>query len=383
MILEAAINRKPFTVILPYYNKITDGVSYKVNIARAMAALFVMLVHIRTSIFLPYKELSPASANLVNYALFFITRIGHECVLVFFVLSGFLVGGQAVAEHFKGGFNVKRYFINRCSRMWAVVIPALLLGWFVDAQTLMLDHSLDFGYKLTVPIFLGNVFFTQTILVPAFGSNVPLWSLAYEFWYYLMFPLYFFLCVGNIPKALKVVLLVVVSAALCHFLPEMMKLFPLWLFGIFIRFIPPVNFLKGKYAGYVLFFILILSIAYSAYAETLLANYLMGVVFSANILCWMNQGGGLNKGLFSAVIDGLAKFSFTLYAIHYFILYYIVTLLQKRGYALRYHDANFANWLLCAGIAIIMLAISYLFYWLFEKRTFVLRKWMSQLLLKN
>jgi len=34
-----------------------------------------------------------------------------------------------------------------------------------------------------------NVFFLQTITVPVYGSNSPLWSLANEFWYYLLFPL--------------------------------------------------------------------------------------------------------------------------------------------------------------------------------------------------
>ena len=34
-----------------------------------------------------------------------------------------------------------------------------------------------------------NAFFLQTIVGPTFGSNGPLWSLAYEWWYYVLFPL--------------------------------------------------------------------------------------------------------------------------------------------------------------------------------------------------
>jgi peptidoglycan/LPS O-acetylase OafA/YrhL len=37
--------------------------------------------------------------------------------------------------------------------------------------------------------FLGNLTFLQTIYVGIFGSNGPMWSLANEFWYYIMFPL--------------------------------------------------------------------------------------------------------------------------------------------------------------------------------------------------
>ena len=39
---------------------------------------------------------------------------------------------------------------------------------------------------------MGNLFFLQTIFVPPFGSNAPLWSLSFEFWYYLLFPLCLF-----------------------------------------------------------------------------------------------------------------------------------------------------------------------------------------------
>jgi peptidoglycan/LPS O-acetylase OafA/YrhL len=42
--------------------------------------------------------------------------------------------------------------------------------------------------RSTVPVFLGNFFFLQSIISPVFGSNGPLWSLSYEFWYYIVFP---------------------------------------------------------------------------------------------------------------------------------------------------------------------------------------------------
>jgi peptidoglycan/LPS O-acetylase OafA/YrhL len=35
--------------------------------------------------------------------------------------------------------------------------------------------------RSTVPVFLGNFLFLQSIVSPVFGSNGPLWSLSYEF----------------------------------------------------------------------------------------------------------------------------------------------------------------------------------------------------------
>ena len=37
--------------------------------------------------------------------------------------------------------------------------------------------------------FLGSMAFLQTIYIPTFGSNGPMWSLSNEFWYYIVFPL--------------------------------------------------------------------------------------------------------------------------------------------------------------------------------------------------
>src|SRR4029453_13195613 len=41
---------------------------------------------------------------------------------------------------------------------------------------------------LTVATALGNAAFLQHAWVPALGTDTPLWSLAYEFWYYALFP---------------------------------------------------------------------------------------------------------------------------------------------------------------------------------------------------
>ena len=48
------------------------------------------------------------------------------------------------------------------------------------------------GLQLGVLTFLGNAFFLQTIATPVLGDNGPLWSLANEFWYYVLFPLMVF-----------------------------------------------------------------------------------------------------------------------------------------------------------------------------------------------
>ena len=47
----------------------------------------------------------------------------------------------------------------------------------------------DTTQLLAPHILFSNIFFLQGIYTPTFGTDGALWSLANEFWYYLLFPL--------------------------------------------------------------------------------------------------------------------------------------------------------------------------------------------------
>lgn len=97
------------------------------------------------------------------------------------------------------------YILTRLSRLWVVLIPALLATFLLDSLGAFLTGNVGYDGRwhgllssgpglgadsldLSLVSLLGNVLFLQTIFVPVFGTNGPLWSLANEFWYYLMFP---------------------------------------------------------------------------------------------------------------------------------------------------------------------------------------------------
>lgn len=121
--------------------------------------------------------------------------------MVFFVLSGFYVGGSALRSRLR--FDWLGYAINHLSRLWTVLIPALIFTFAVDLairqlapETLLGVHYTEWNsgpsqgdHASGLPVFIGNLLFLQTILVPVHGTNSPLWSLANEFWYYTLFPL--------------------------------------------------------------------------------------------------------------------------------------------------------------------------------------------------
>ncbi len=149
---------------------------------RGIAAFLVFLTHLRGEYFVKWSDLAVDSQNFVNFVLFSLTRLGRESVVIFFVLSGYLVGGMAARQFLAARFSILRYFIARLTRLYVVLIPALFLTLLFDS----LDSASTLANSGVVP-FLINFFFLQEILGAPYGSNAPLWSLSYEWWYYCAF----------------------------------------------------------------------------------------------------------------------------------------------------------------------------------------------------
>lgn len=171
--------------------------------SRALAAFLVVIGHVRHLVLIDYPATKNPGALLKGA--YFVTGLGHEAVVIFFVISGYLVGGVTLRRWLASGTDLRGYAIARFSRIYAVLVPALLVGWLVDwvglhyfnGSALYTDSaqyhtvSLDFVIRnsLNARTLLGNLAMTQGFAVPTFGSNGPLWSLAYEWWYYVLFAL--------------------------------------------------------------------------------------------------------------------------------------------------------------------------------------------------
>lgn len=188
---------------VPRRSSIPPGLSRALDVSRGLAALAVVVQHARTYLFADLNFLRPQP--LAVRAVYFLTGFGHAAVMVFFVLSGFLVGGSALAAIEEGRFSWRRYLLQRGTRLWIVLIPALALTALWDRAGLLIAahpatlalHARSnafLGHPWTVEghglaAFAGNALFLMNFLVPTFGSNGSLWSLANEFTYYILFPL--------------------------------------------------------------------------------------------------------------------------------------------------------------------------------------------------
>ena len=94
------------------------------DLVRGLAALLVLAGHLRAYVFQSYGEASQMGVALK--AFYFATGLGHEAVIIFFALSGFLVGGKALQDLLARRFSWSRYLLRRLTRLWIVIVPALL-----------------------------------------------------------------------------------------------------------------------------------------------------------------------------------------------------------------------------------------------------------------
>lgn len=160
-------------------------------------------------------------------ALFYlVSGFGHQSVIIFFVLSGYWITGSVVRRADQPRFWTS-YLIDRVARLGIVLVPVLLIGAVLDLVGIHAisaefyagatgANSLPAGIRqsFTPLIALGNLAFLQKLAVPVLGSNGPLWSLAYEFWYYIFFPALFLAARGRFTFGLVALVVAVLHPAL-------------------------------------------------------------------------------------------------------------------------------------------------------------------------
>lgn len=156
----------------------------------------------------------------------------HSAIVVFFVLSGFVIAYTT---------NVRRrglgeFMQARWSRLCSMVIPALLLTAVVELAVraqgdpgLMAEYVRGaFGPRYAVTgLFLNETWFFSA----APPANGALWSLSFEFWYYMIFGLWF--CTGRGWRSWLLALAACLVAG-----PKILLMMPIWLMGCAAYLLP-------------------------------------------------------------------------------------------------------------------------------------------------
>jgi peptidoglycan/LPS O-acetylase OafA/YrhL len=286
------------------------------DLLRGLAALLVVVGHVKQSTFVAYANLPPQQQGWITKAAFALSRLGHEAVLVFFVLSGLLVGGRVLELVAEGRFDLTKYAVDRFSRIMLPLVPAIVLTVILDA--LVFDQRPDVMQALAHVVGLNGV------LAQTFAHNVPLWSLAYEIWFYVLAAAVAYLIATRRPSA-PAFIAIALSVAVFSVLSARYLVF--WTAGAFsILMLPGKS--RGSMAALgvllggagVVFYQLTLPasglqmqiVVPSAMAEAMIA---IGVCLILPLMC----DPGFNRGLtwLRAPAGYLSAMSYTLYLTHF------------------------------------------------------------------
>lgn len=358
--------------------------SVLISLLRGGAAFIVAAAHLRAAMYPGLRTISDPPLWFQGFA--FITGFGHHAVLVFFVISGWLVGGSLLDKLDQPNAFLN-YAIDRLTRIWTVLIPTfcltLLFASILGAVDITRpDYSAD--NPCSGLVFAGNLVGLQRVLLPDFGGNFALWSLANETWYYVLFPLLVLLVTlkTHVLRAAcaGIVLLIIVA------LPSSITAyFIIWLLGV------ALSRVRIDCSGGVRLAWLGLLLAVSAYyrltgslddfsMSTLpqdLICSLLFLLFLSSLQFRAAPGSVLLRPL-GRIGGFIAEFSFSLYVFHVPSIALLAYAMKKHLGLARlspYLPLHFAIYM---ALLVVLLAAAYLAYRLFEAQTYRIRRCMKQ-----
>jgi peptidoglycan/LPS O-acetylase OafA/YrhL len=361
---------------------------YYLDLIRWISAFLVVIGHIRSILFLDFSQIH--DSNLAIKLFYFITGIGHEAVIIFFVLSGYLVGGQVIKNISNGEFIWIEYLIKRTSRLYIVLIPCLVFGFIIDSIGINYFNNLgsythsniyniaSINYSIldrtNIPTFLANLFMLQTSFLETFGSNGPLWSLAYEFWYYILFPVIIYILKNNFMNVKKTFVYLTLILSLSFLLNEQIFLYMIiWIAGALISLIT-----KSYFNTMISALLLLTYIFLSKYL-----NYDIGF-YKDLLLCFFvcilinSFVDNKSKTYFQNINSKLADFSYTLYLFHF-----PFSLLVLSSMSLIKLEATSTTFIYFLLIIILVYIYSFIIYLFFENNTGVIRNYLLRKLSKK
>jgi peptidoglycan/LPS O-acetylase OafA/YrhL len=359
--------------------------STTLDLCRWVAALVVTVNHLRNMVFVDFANVEQKTVLMKVF--YFFTGLGDEAVIVFFVISGFLVGGGALKKLAAGQYDAQEYAIHRISRIYVVFIPALLIGGLLDlVGTAWLGYAHlyptsqyvtdSFGAltanTMNFPTLLGNLAMVQTWLVPVLGSNSPLWSLANEWWYYCLF--WAFLGALSSRTAWVRMAYIVCGTLLAVALPTKILLwFAVWLLGVGLIWADKLPIRIPPAIGILVFFATLVGVHLvrivkpfgNVEGNTLpfALDFVLGIacgilLLSAKRLRAFKLG---SHGLHA----GLANFSYTTYLIHLPLTVFVLALGNALFGIRLFQQPTLAS----VAYAIAVLGLNYLCSYVFARYT--------------
>lgn len=318
---------------------------------------------------------------------------GANAVCVFFVISGYWITATILRRTQAGTWTWRNYLTDRMSRLYIVLVPALIIGLLLDGSSrfllnlprysdfdFMTNENVDIAASLTPQAFLGNLVFLQNIYVPTFGSNGPLWSLTNEFWYYIWFPAILLAFRGKLSAVTAITVLTMILFAQSN----VTQGFLIWLLGSLVYVVtdrigaglrkvrPPLRFIAVG-AAFLVFIASLLATRIWP-GSWLIDGLVVGGGFSVLLATVIALDVGLPKILHPLSVYG-ARASFSLYLVHFPVLMFAASVL----FAGQVFPAGPAAIAAAIGLTLAMVALGWFFSLLTEKHTPAVRKRLTEM----
>jgi peptidoglycan/LPS O-acetylase OafA/YrhL len=177
-----------------------------------------------------------------------IASFGHDAVIFFFILSGFVIGYVSTSKE----KSLTEFAIARLARLYSVAVPSLILVLmlFGVGSYLYPDEYANSSNMSWYRVILSSLFFlNQTWIFSAdVPTNGPYWSISYEAWYYILFGIVFY--ISGVWKYILTIAVLLMAG------PRIILLLPIWLSGVFCYRIHH-SLAERKIFGYVILFLAI------------------------------------------------------------------------------------------------------------------------------
>lgn len=326
------------------------------NELRALAALSVVFYHIESFKHREHKF----SLYDVTFLKSFISHLGHNGVICFFVLSGFLITYLLLAEKQQSGtIKIKEFYIRRVLRIWPLYFLVILIGFvlmpllikipFFQNQTFCpnLIANIDYLSVLWFLFFLSN--FAMIFAKPIVAASQS-WSVSVEEQFYLIWPL----LIKNAGSMLKITLSIIIiflikvlfGFGIGYFLGK-----DFWLFGVLkvfqieymcvgaigavaLFFAPEgkmIGIVKNNFFGLLVFVLLAVELLLYNHTLVLALLFLLLILFIVHLkkeIRWLGFLGAISYGiymyhpLFNFIGFSVAQSLFPFSILKYNLVYY-------------------------------------------------------------
>lgn len=285
-------------------------------------------------------------------------------VILFFALSGFLIAYTTNLKISSSQYHFSDFMIDRFARIYAGLLPSILFISVLDAIFRAVAPT-DFGHYTSFfnfQTFVANALNLQDypplfglmlspIVATTFGTGIPLWSLAVEWWIYISFGALFLSWDRPMWKRVIITCLLVIS------LPPALEnaiggrgsgLSFVWLTAAFIAFaFDRIVALYRSTAGWMLLAGLMLLAAHEApmplpagYDLKLSMLFLLALMFS--VIAAQVNNVQVPKAI-ETYAQWFAGYSFTLYLTHYSSVVFVKAVFGLQGTGLLIGGVIVAN----------------------------------------